>query len=173
MPIVNLLDSYKVYHKVDPPHLWKSLVKLASLVMFFFFFPTDCSSWYSCAHTHLLCALHAFIRLSSLHSPSLSIRSGTTFSNVDFPPFSSGNLHIFWILFSVFPVFVCLSVSPAPKFYSEKAEKDPPFLQKKKKALFSQMTSSIWALMDQALGVLCYPCVNVCVACLYLKCFIT
>lgn len=102
LPIVNLLDSYKVYHKVDPPHLWKSLVKLASLVMFF---ATERSSWYSCAHTHLPCSPNAFIRLSYHHSPSLSICSGTTSSNVDFPPFFCffpGNSYVFGILiFSV------------------------------------------------------------------------
>lgn len=131
LPIVNLLDSYKVYHQVDP-RLWKSLVNLASLVLFWGFLRQSArpgtrarSSWHSCALVRALVRSHTPpVRPSCIHppllhlSPSLSIRSGTTFSNVSFPPFSPGNLlHVFWTLFSVFCCFCLLFPSPAPRFY--------------------------------------------------------
>lgn len=137
MPIVNLLDSYKVYHKVDPPppHLWKSLVKLASLVMFF------ARERFMRSHTPPVCPSCIHPPLLSPLSLSLSICSGTTSSNVDFPPFFRffpGN-YIFGIL--IFSVS-CLRLfvhKRRPQILLRKSWKEPilPPCHLKKEKLFS------------------------------------
>lgn len=130
-------------------------------------------------HSHTFCAVHAFIHpsthpsiaLSFYHSLPLSIRSGTTSSLVEFQPFFLAFFHLLYLYFIVLSVSVLLFVRSPPrprppskdlikKERHEKSPAPPP----QKMTIFSQMTTSIWDLMDKALGALCffvYMCLNV------------
>lgn len=156
MPIVNLLDSYKVYHEVDP-RLWKSLVQLASLVMFFGFFATEVlATRYSLlvrtrpgtrARSHT-----PPVRPPCIHLPLSPSVVGLGSLNVHFPP---GLLCVFWTLRSVCFLFLLVVAEPRPQTWLKNQKEDPPSLPKKSKRLtFSHAAPSIGALMDRASAVL-------------------
>lgn len=125
MPIVNLLDSYKVYHKVDPPPSVEESREIGfSCHVFSSLFATDrsswysCthSSWYSCAHTHTSCVPFMHSSASPLTTLPLSPSVVGLLSQMStFHPFLLATSKYFGFYFQCFPVFVCLFVSPAPK----------------------------------------------------------
>lgn len=129
------------------------------------------------SHTHTSCAPFMHSSASPLTTLPLSPSVvGLLSQTSTFRPFFLATSTYFGFYFQCFPVFCLFVRKPRPQNFTLKNwKKNPPFLQKKNKknVTSSQMTSSIRALMDQALGVLCYLCVKVCVACLYLKPFTT
>lgn len=147
LPIVKLLDSYKVYSiiKVDPcgEVSWNWVLRCFSC----FFSAETTITTHSAAirtapplpsappcviysFTHILCCscihppIHPSIhRLSFYHSLPLSIRSGTTSSLVEFQPFFLAFFHLLYLYFIVLSVSVLLFVRSPPR------PRPPEFIQ--------------------------------------------
>lgn len=110
LPIVNLLDSYKVYHKLDPPICgrvsWNWL-----LVMFFFFFCDGALVLVLMrSHTHTSCAPFMHSSASPLTTLPLSPSVvGLLSQTSTFRPFFLATSTYFVFYFTVFScfLFVC------------------------------------------------------------------